>query len=71
MLLIKNSVHRVFRGFDKLWDKNKVEQDEMIYEGNRIPFYGGGLFTGYEIVKEIEKNCYTKVTYLLDAFAAD
>ena len=65
VLLIKNSEHIEFlEGFDKLWDKNKVEQDEMIYEGNRIPFYGGWfVYLGYEIVKEIEKkNCYTKVT---------
>ena len=74
VLLIKNSEHIEFlEGFDKLWDKNKVEQDEMIYEGNRIPFYGGWfVYLGYEIVKEIEKKIVTpKSPYLLpDAFAA-
>ena len=34
------------------WDKNKVEQDEMIYRGNKIPFYGGWfVYLGYEIAK--------------------
>ncbi len=74
VLLIKNSEHIEFlEDFDKLWDKNKVEQDEMIYEGNRIPFYGGWfVYLGYEIVKEIEKKIVTpKSPYLLpDAFAA-
>ena len=33
VLLVKNSVDIHFLNeFDKLWDKNKVEQDEMVYQ---------------------------------------
>ena len=58
VLLVKNSANIHFLNeFDKLWDKNKVEQDEMIYQGNQIPFYGGWfVYLGYEIAKEIEKK---------------
>ena len=58
VLLVKNSVDIHFLNeFDKLWDKNKVEQDDMIYQGNQIPFYGGWfVYLGYEIAKEIEKK---------------
>ena len=53
VLLVKNSVNIDFLNeFDKLWDKNKVEQDEMIYQGNQIPFYGGWfVYLGYETAK--------------------
>ena len=74
VLLIKNSVNTEFlEEFDRLWDKNKIDQDEMTYEGNHIPFYGGWfVYLGYEIAKEIEKKIVIPSSpYLLpDAFAA-
>ena len=74
VLLVKNSANIHFLNeFDKLWDKNKVEQDEMIYEGNQIPFYGGWfVYLGYEIAKEIEKKIVIPASpyFLPDAFAA-
>ena len=74
VLLVKNSDNIHFLNeFDKLWHKNKVEQDEMIYQGNQIPFYGGWfVYLGYEIAKEIEKKIVipTSPYFLPDAFAA-
>ena len=74
VLLVKNSANIHFLNeFDKLWHKNKVEQDEMIYQGNQIPFYGGWfVYLGYEIAQEIEEKIAipTSPYFLPDAFAA-
>ncbi len=59
--------------FNLLWKKDRIFQDQAIFKGKSIPFYGGWfVYLGYEIAKEIEKKLkIPNSPFLLpDAFAA-
>ncbi len=69
----KNCKINFLNEFNYLWNQNKIEQEQMIYKNQSIPFFGGWfVYLGYEIANEIEKKLVIpKSPYLLpDAFAA-
>ena len=41
--------------FDKIWKKEKIDQNDFYYNDKKIPFCGGWfVYLGYELVEEIE-----------------
>ena len=41
--------------FDKIWKKEKIEQNEFYFNNKKIPFCGGWfVYLGYELAEEIE-----------------
>ncbi len=53
----KNDETSFLKKFDKSWKDQKVEQEELVMEGKKIPFCGGWfVYLGYELAKEIEPS---------------
>ncbi|MAJ56547.1 MAG: aminodeoxychorismate synthase, component I [Candidatus Pelagibacter sp.] len=51
----KDDKNNFLNEFDRIWNKEKVEQDNFYFNNKKVPFCGGWfLYLGYELVEEIE-----------------
>ncbi|MFL2660897.1 MAG: chorismate-binding protein [Alphaproteobacteria bacterium] len=69
----KNQSMNLLKEFDTLWQKNKINQNETVFDNRKIPFCGGWfVYLGYELANEIEEKIdIPNSPYLLpDAFIA-